>query len=220
MSLKKTLLVSVILFGCIWPGGVAMAQTTETVSKADDKALSSTPQIIGRVEWGAKPPVGELKAHKPDRITLHHGGVVQPPEREPRQSLRNLQAWCLRERNWGDIPYHYSIDMQGRIYECRADILAGDTNTEYDPTNHVLVEVMGNYEEQVPTQTQLDAIVQLMAFICRKYAISPQTIKSHKDYSAVTVCPGKNLYKYIENGYFIQEVTALLVREGHLPKSE
>jgi len=215
---KRMVLVSTIVLSFVWLGGVAMSEGA--TSETSGKVLTSTPRIINRVEWGAKPPVGDFKTHKPDRITLHHGGVVQPPERDPQQSLRNLQAWCLRDRGWGDIPYHYSIDMQGRIYECRADILAGDTNTEYDPTNHLLVEVMGNYEEQDPTQDQLDAIVQMMAYLCRRYGVSPQTIKSHKDYSTRTVCPGKHLYRYIENGYFVREVNALLEREGHLPAGE
>jgi len=202
-------------------GGVAVGSEKKSGTDDSKKILTSTPRIISRVEWGAKPPNVDLfNLHKPNCITLHHGGVVRDPAKDPRESMRNLQAWCMRERPWGDVPYHYCVDLQGRIYEARPDIIAGDTNTEYDPTNHVLVEVMGNYEEQVPTQDQLDAVVQIMAYICRQYGISPRTIKSHKDYSEMTVCPGKHLYKYIENGYFIREVTAVLEREGNLPADD
>lgn len=215
--MMKSLLLSGITLCLILQSIQSEAEEVKSATESSLQ-LASIPRIINRVEWGAQPPRGEFKLHQPNCITLHHGGVYQDPRKDPVQSLRNLQAWCMRERNWGDIPYHYSIDMQGRIYECRADNLAGDTNTEYDPTDHVLVEVMGNYEEQIPTQEQLEAVVQIMAYICKKYNISPETIKSHKDYSAMTVCPGKNLYPYIENGYFIREVTAQLQREGHLTK--
>ena len=183
--------------------------------------LTSTPHIISRVEWEAKTPNYDLmKLHRPDRITLHHGGVKHDPNRDSYDYMRALQSWCLRDRPWCDIPYHYVINMQGKIFEARNDLLAGDTNTEYDPTGHLLIDVVGNYEEQVPNQAQLDAVVQLMAFLCRKYDVSPDTIASHKDYSKQTSCPGKNLYKYIENGYFIREVTQLLEREGYLKESK
>jgi hypothetical protein len=33
---------------------------------------------------------------------------------------------------------------------------------------------------------------------------------SHKDYSAQTVCPGANLYRYLENGYFRERVALRL----------
>jgi hypothetical protein len=172
------------------------------------------PRIISRAEWGAKPPRAErFKVHQPKTITLHHAGVVQDPKKDPVKTMRGLQAWCMRDRPWGDLPYHYCIDMQGRIYEGRADMIAGDTNTEYDPTGHLLVEVMGNYEEQVPSEAQLRAVVETMAWLCRKYDVDPETIRSHRDHSTQTVCPGKNLYVYIENGYFIREVKALLEKD-------
>ncbi|HEX6333883.1 MAG TPA: hypothetical protein VFZ78_06635 [Flavisolibacter sp.] len=45
---------------------------------------------------------------------------------------------------------------------------------------------------------------------CRKYSISYETIASHRDYSAQTTCPGKNLYQYVSNGYIREEVKKLL----------
>jgi len=45
------------------------------------------------------------------------------------------------------------------VYEGRKLDYAGDANTEYDPKGHALIEVVGNFEEVQPNQSQLDAVV-------------------------------------------------------------
>jgi hypothetical protein len=98
------------------------------------------------------------------------------------------------------------IDLEGKIYEGRDIRYAGDTNTEYDPAGHALIEVVGNFEEVEPNQEQLDAVVRTMTWLAITYSVTVDSIRAHKDYSAMTVCPGKNLYRYIENGYFRENV--------------
>jgi hypothetical protein len=120
--------------------------------------------------------------------------------------MRNLQIWSRSEKKWIDLPYHYVIDLEGKIYEGRDIQYAGDTNTEYDPSGHALIEVVGNFEEVEPNQEQLDAVVKTMTWLAVKYSVPVDSIRAHKDYSAMTVCPGKNLYRYIENGYFRENV--------------
>jgi hypothetical protein len=160
-------------------------------------------QIISVQQWGGTPAVDSLaKKHSITHITLHHQGEPFPKGKDPIQYLRNLQSWSRTEKKWIDIPYHYIIDLEGTVYEGRNINYAGDTNTEYDPTGHALIEVVGNFEDVEPNQEQLDATVNLMTLLAVKYNVSIDSIRGHKDYSSKTVCPGKNLYRYIENGYF------------------
>jgi hypothetical protein len=141
--------------------------------------------------------------HTVDRITLHHDGAEFHGGAEAR--LRGLQSWCRRGPGWVDIPYHFMIDLEGNIYQARPLQYVGDTATEYDPTGHALITVMGDYNVQEINEAQLGAIVDLAAWICYKYDISPQLIKGHKDYAA-TSCPGTNLYLYLTNGYIASAV--------------
>jgi N-acetyl-anhydromuramyl-L-alanine amidase AmpD len=127
--------------------------------------------------------------------------------------LRNLQAWSRNTQKWLDVPYHYVIDLDGNIYQGRDIRFAGDTHTEYDPAGHALIELVGNYEEIEPNQSQLDAVVELMTLLAAKYAIPVDAIRGHKDFSARTVCPGKNLYRYLENGYLRERVRANLAKQ-------
>jgi hypothetical protein len=78
------------------------------------------------------------------------------------------------------------------------------------PIGHALIEVVGNFEEVQPNQDQLDAVVELMAMLAAKYQVPVTNISGHKDYSAQTVCPGANLYRYLQNGYFREQVASRL----------
>lgn len=162
--------------------------------------------IHSRAEWNAAEPKG-YKAQVPVRITIHHEGEIFNPNKESAvQHIKKVQTWGMSEaRNWSDIPYHYLIDFDGNIYEGRNVFTAGETATEYDPEGHLLITCLGNFEEQEVTEKQLNALIELTAYCCSKYQISPTTIKAHKDF-AKTLCPGKNLYRYLESGYLQKEV--------------
>ena len=69
---------------------------------------------------------------------------------------------------------------------------------------------MGNFEEQEVSEEQLESLINLIAYCCGRYQISAGTIASHKDYSNQTVCPGKNLYQYLENNYIKNEVKKII----------
>lgn len=167
--------------------------------------------IVSVQDWGGTPADAALARKQTiSYITLHHQGEPFPQGKDPVQYLRNLQTWSRTTKHWVDIPYHYIIDLDGKIYAGRDINFAGDTNTEYDPMGHALIEVVGNFEEVEPNQKQLDAVVELMAMLAAKYHVPVDHIASHRDYSAQTVCPGKNLYRYVQEGYFRNRVAERL----------
>lgn len=173
-------------------------------------------QIVSVAEWGGTPLTSEQRAkarpHVPTLITLHHGGVAFLRDKDPAQYLRNLQTWSRNTRGWADIPYHYLIDLDGRVYEGRDVMLAGDTNTEYNPAGHALIVVLGNFEEVEPNAAQLEAIVATMVMLSKRFNIAPDKIAGHKDFSSQTACPGKSLYPYLQSGYFQRQVAKRLDR--------
>jgi hypothetical protein len=170
--------------------------------------------IVPVSAWGGTPAdASQARRHTIDHITLHHQGEPYKPGTDPQQYLRNLQKWSRNTKHWLDIPYHYIIDLDGKIYEGRKIDYAGDTNTEYDPTGHALIEVVGNFEEVEPNRQQLDAVVRLMAMLAKKYGVPLDRIASHRDFSKQTVCPGANLYRYVQEGYFRQKVALKLAQE-------
>ncbi len=169
-------------------------------------------KIIPVTEWGGTPPPFTLPEHQISRITIHHGGVTFTADQDVNAYLKHLQTWSRSEKGWMDIPYHYLIDLQGRIYEGRDLRYPGDTNTQYDPTGHALICLIGNYEEQEPNETQLHAIAWLCARLSKKYQIPLTQIKAHKDYTK-TACPGKHLYAALQNGTLFSLIRQYLKTE-------
>lgn len=168
------------------------------------------PQIIPVEAWGGSPPAVSEEPQSIHRITLHHQGEIWKPGADPEAYLRRLQQWSRLTKRWADIPYHYVVAPDGRIFAARPLSQAGDTNTEYDPRGHALIMLVGNFEEQQPTAAQLKAAVDLTAWLARRHGLGLDAIASHKDYSKQTVCPGKNLYAYLESGWFKAEVAKQL----------
>jgi hypothetical protein len=173
--------------------------------------LASLPSAVANsnVAGGA-----DLRLRVPQRITsitLHHEGSAKPlrPEDDPVAGLRALQSWGERDRNWWDVPYHYLIDLDGHVYEGRDWHYMGETNTTYDPSGHLLISILGNYNLQEPTKAQLDAIADVMAWAVKKFDVPLDSIRGHYQY-AETNCPGKNLRKYLEDGTFRRMVVARL----------
>ncbi len=161
--------------------------------------------LVKRAEWGSIHQDHDTAEHTIKYITIHHGGVVFTGDKSTKQYLVDLQSWSRSEKKWIDIPYHYVMDLGGDIYEARPDNYPGDTNTEYDPTGHLLICVLGNYEEQEMNPQQYHGLVNFLVHFSKKYNVPIELIKSHKDYTE-TACPGKNIYKYLKDGSLLAEV--------------
>jgi len=174
--------------------------------------------VVQRDKWGwSKTRLVEqagdrtLPDHSINKITIHHGGEDFPADKDPVKYLQTFQAWCRVEKKWIDIPYHFMIDLKGTMYETRPINLPGDTNTGYDVQGHALICVMGNYENQIVSQQQLISLINLTAFLARRFSVSVDSIKGHKDYTE-TLCPGKDLYRYLLDGTIVNAVREKLER--------
>jgi hypothetical protein len=172
------------------------------------------PSIISRTSWNAAEPK-PYRQHVPVRITIHHEGTRFDSTRDAAKFIKNVQTWGMgKERNWSDIPYHFLIAPNGNIFEGRNVFTIGETATEYDPSGHLLITCLGNFQEQEPGPGQLNSLIKLIAYCCNKYKIPFETIASHRDHSAQTTCPGKNLYRYLQDGTIKQEVSKLLAKKN------
>lgn len=176
-------------------------------SEVDPHAVA----IVPRSFWHASEP-RPYKQHVPVQITVHHeGGKVLADTADGGRRLKAIQTWGMGpDRKWADVPYHYLIAADGTVYEGRNAYTVGETYTEYDPTGHLLICFLGNYSEQKLNDHLLDVLTRLIAYFCKKYNISPETIATHRDHSKQTTCPGKNIYPYFENGYVKNRVKELL----------
>jgi len=171
---------------------------------------NNTVTIVPRTEWKALEP-RPYKTHTPVRITVHHEGKRLEKTDDASKKIAAIQKWGMGpDRNWVDIPYHFLIAPNGTIYEGRAVTTVGETATEYDPTGHLLITCLGNYEQQEVPQEVITSLTKLIAHCSKKYNIPVETLSTHKDNSTQTTCPGKNLYAYFQNGIIINKVKEIL----------
>jgi len=171
-------------------------------------------RILSRADWGAKPPVAEMKRHKPGRITIHHTATLQKPERPLKDKMQALQKFSQNEGTlgngkpkpaWPDVPYHFYIDCSGAVAEGRDVNAVGDTNTGYDPTGHVLVVLEGNFEEEQVTDAQWATLRKMVFWLAGRYQVAPANVQGHLDY-AQTLCPGKDLQRRLAELRLMLEV--------------
>ena len=177
------------------------------------------PTIISVQTWGGQPMSTAALPQTITQLTVHHQGETWTPGKNVPSYLRNLQKWSRETKHWADIPYHYVIAPDGKVYAARPETQAGDTNTEYDPRGHLLVMLLGNFEEVEPTPEALNSLAELLAIKARQYKLDASAIASHKDWSKQTVCPGKNLYRYLENGWLKSKVTRRMAALPAMPTS-
>ncbi|MCB0852951.1 MAG: N-acetylmuramoyl-L-alanine amidase [Bacteroidetes bacterium] len=205
--------ILICLFSC---GEIASdtqtTNSTQSTSRSESRdsidylaAFYDSLKIITRESWGATPPISEMKTHELKRITIHHSAVKHRLDYDPAEKIKGLQRFSQSESQldsgkkkeiWADIPYHFVIYANGEIVEGRSLEYVGDTNTEYDPSGHLLINLDGNFEEQEPTEAQMKSLINLCSYFSRKYQMDVALTAGHKDF-AQTLCPGKNLYEKI-----------------------
>lgn len=161
-----------------------------------------SPEIIRASAWGSNPDSLSGREHTPQFATIHHAGVVWQPTDDPVKKLQGLQSWGKSDKKWPDVPYHYLISPDGKIYEGRNTAYEPETNTSYDTSGTINIHLWGNFDEQRASLEQLKSTVAITAYVCQELNISPATIGGHKDRVAPgeTSCPGTDLYRYIEDG--------------------
>jgi hypothetical protein len=174
--------------------GCAQAPSTQIIP--------SSVRYVSRAEWGAHAPVLPMKEHVPTRLTIHHTGEPQAPNRTIEQKLRGLQAFSQRDDSlssgkkkpaWADVPYHFYLATDGSIGEGRDWHYSGDTNTSYDPTGHLLLVIEGSFDRDTLTTAQRRTLDIVVPALAKRFNIPPERLASHKDF-AETSCPGKNVY--------------------------
>lgn len=159
-------------------------------------------EYLDRAAWGANDPVLPMQEHSPSRITIHHTATRQNTSRTLTQKMQALQQFSQTESTlgdgrikepWADIPYHFYVDVDGVVAEGRSLNFAGDSNTPYDPSGHILIVLEGNFELEAVTPGQRRTLDLLVTEFANRYDVTADLIGAHKDFAS-TLCPGENLY--------------------------
>ena len=134
-----------------------------------------------------------------NKITLHHEGgspVTFTDTRSACARLEQIRQTHTRDRGWADIGYHYVIDRAGRVYQGRDPRYQGAHVAETNPHN-LGVMILGNFEDQRPSDAQVQSLGRFIATLARTYRLPRTAIYTHRELKP-TACPGRHLQTHID----------------------
>lgn len=188
---------------------VVATPATVTVTESLEPAVSGV--MLCREAWGARPALPGGRPQVPIRMTLHHSAVALPDNREIIARLQQHQRYHQDSKGWVDIAYHVAVDRDGNIFQLRDPLIAGDTATDYDTTGHFLVLAEGNFDEEIPSEPQMNSTALVFAWATKQFGITADTLASHKEVTSGTSCPGHNLEAHMLSGDMKRRVEETLL---------
>jgi N-acetyl-anhydromuramyl-L-alanine amidase AmpD len=149
----------------------------------------------------------------PWRITVHHEGsntedlTSEAGVAERLRTITRVQQQSVGEGGLGagDLAYHFVIDRSGRIWEGRLLNWQGaHAGNEAANTGNIGIVLLGNFDLQEPSVSQLLSLRQLLANLCQRYAIRPENIYGHDEVKSQyglppTRCPGRHLSAWLRS---------------------
>lgn len=154
MSLFKSFLVLAALM-------IGLQASPASLHAAD----VSPPPIAPRSSWmlpGAPFAPARMEKHKVGKyeIIIHHTGTLTYlwRKKSAKEKMRDYHAdhltktqryrtiAGLKGQKWGGFAYHYLIDTDGTVSEGRDVQYLGDSGTDYDLSNRLLVVLHGDFE--------------------------------------------------------------------------
>lgn len=162
----------------ITPGRAAIDSALDRVAAA---LPGGGPKVITRAQWGADESIRCEEPTYDDGIggiTVHHtAGRNEYTRAESAGIVRAIYAYHAETLGWCDIGYNALVDKYGQIFEGRYGGLdravqgahAGGFNE-----NTAGVAIMGNYEEDDPTDASLNAIGKFIGWRAKLAGLDPK----------------------------------------------
>ncbi|MBP9750221.1 MAG: N-acetylmuramoyl-L-alanine amidase [Candidatus Peribacteraceae bacterium] len=155
-----------------------------------------------RWPWQYSPKVKLFVVH-------HTAGLVSGDGRSGLERMRALYQFHANSRGWGDIGYHYIVDESGQVYEGKSggkSVVGGHAYCHNVGT--IGISLMGNFDEERPTQAQVKALQKLLMLLADSYDVdlsksvtyhgeTMPAVVGHRDLLS-TDCPGFALYGVLD----------------------
>ncbi|MGI9012989.1 MAG: peptidoglycan recognition protein family protein [Phycisphaerales bacterium] len=184
-----------------WPAGTPGPEPI--ITRAPTTATPTAKASMGaipRSRWAtAAPKTNLMQRMLPVRnVTIHHDGMTVFTESSEAATIRRLESirhYHQISRGWGDIGYHFAVDRAGRVWEARPLAWQGAHVKDHNEGN-VGIVALGNFDEQSPTDVQVEAVRTLAAALMQQSRLSPGELRTHQEW-APTACPGRNMQRRV-----------------------
>ena len=130
-------------------------------------------------------------------ITVHHDGMSPFLAKDQASAAARIELIRVghRGKGWGDIGYHFVVDRGGRVWEGR-DIHLQGAHVKNHNEGNIGVCCLGNFDEQSPSDEQLESTERIVACLMQKYRVPVARVHSHQEWQgAHTACPGRSMQR-------------------------
>ncbi|MFG0251720.1 MAG: peptidoglycan recognition family protein, partial [Phycisphaerales bacterium JB038] len=148
--------------------------------------LASLLGALPRSRWATAAPIpsrmNSLGQANIEHITVHHEGssaVYFDGMSQVQRRLDSVRRGHL-SRAWGDIGYHFIIDRAGRVWEGRPLQYQG-AHVKNHNYHNLGVMALGNFDEQSPTQAQLDRLVRVIKIARATCNVPMSRLHTHQE---------------------------------------
>ena len=119
---------------------------------------------------------------KPKRIVIHH-------THNPNLTVKSTHNLHIERFKWAGIGYNYFIENNGDIFEGRG-MYVGAHARNYN-RDSIGIALAGNFDENLPTAYQMEALIDICLEFMIKYDIEPNRVIGHREIQGVDkTCPG------------------------------
>lgn len=140
-----------------------------------------------------------MKRQQTKAIVIHHSATSRLTT-----TVEEIRKWHTdpppKGRGWEDIGYHFVITNDGILHTGRPE---DDWGTQVANFNDKSIGICltGNFDFNIPTQEQINTLIELLIRLVKKYSLKYWNIYGHKDIkqffifnTTSTNCPGDHLY--------------------------
>ena len=133
----------------------------------------------------------------PVLIVLHHSATDRDKTRAEAIEKNHKERGYPKSRLGKHTAYNVVIEGSGKTTYARDYRDYNETGWAVSGISfHIDICLTGNFEQEKPSREQIGALEKELALIQNIY--KNIKIKGHKDFRS-TLCPGRNLYKFIHN---------------------
>jgi len=124
----------------------------------------------------------------PQYLIIHHSASARDTT-----TFASVKAYHI-SKGWGDIGYHYFITPSMCHSGRGEDVVGAHCIADGMNFKSLGICLAGNFENETPTDWQVNRLKQLIKELQNKYNIPNKNILAHREVSgAATACCGKNL---------------------------
>ena len=123
-----------------------------------------------------------MKIDKLRKIVIHH-------THNPNLTVESTHKLHIERFKWAGIGYNYFIEKSGDIFQGRGMYVGAHAKNHN--RDSIGIALAGNFDEDLPTEEQIESLVDICLEFMINYDIEPIRVIGHREIEGVEkTCPG------------------------------